>query len=116
MKYTKPQQSSVNPSRPGPTVDDSDAARQRLQTSFGKAIELLEELGAFDDIAVMYQADPLSAELGFKDDLFGMGRNILGKAFEAFPDQGPTLEVEGEKYRQVAPSTQVGTCGAIMKV
>ena len=104
MKYTQPQQSSANPSRPGPTVDDSDAARQRLQTSFGKAIELLEELGAFDDIAVMYQENPLSAELGFREDLFDMGRNMLGKAFEAFPDQGPTLEVEGEKYRQVAPS------------
>ena len=104
MKYTKPQQSSANPSRPGPTDDDSDAARQRLQTSFGKAIELLEELGAFDDIAVMYQENPLSAELGFREDLFDMGRNMLGKAFEAFPDQGPTLEVEGEKYRQVAPS------------
>ena len=104
MKDTKPQQSSANPSRPGPTVDDSDAARQRLQTSFGKAIELLEELGAFDDIAVMYQENPLSAELGFREDLFDMGRNMLGKAFEAFPDQGPTLEVEGEKYRQVVPS------------
>ena len=36
MEYTKPQQSPANPSRPGPTVDDSDAARQRLQTAFGK--------------------------------------------------------------------------------
>ena len=35
MKYTQPQQSSANPSRPGPTVDDSDAAGQRLQTAFG---------------------------------------------------------------------------------
>ena len=102
MKYTKTQQSFANPSRPGPTVDDSDAARQRLQTSFGKAIELLEELGAFDDIALMYQENPLSAELGFREDLFDMGRNMLGKSFEAFPDQGPTLEVEGDKYRQVA--------------
>ena len=104
MEYTKPQQSPANPSRPGTTVDDSDAARQRLQTAFGKAIGLLEELGAFDDIAVMYQADPLSAELGFRDDLLGMGRNMLGKAFEAFTDQGSNLEVEGKKYRKVAPS------------
>ena len=47
----------------------------------------------------MYQENPLSAELGFREDLFDMGRNMLGKAFEAFPDQGPTLEVEGEKYQ-----------------
>ena len=65
---------------------------------------MLEELGAIDDIALMYQENPLSAELGFREDLFDMGRNMLGKAFEAFTDQGPTLEVEGEKYRQVAPS------------
>ena len=104
MKYTKPQKSSANCSRPGPTVDDSDAARQRIQTALGKAFGLLDELGAFDDIAVMFQANPLSAELAFRDDLFGMGRNMLGKAFEAFTDQGPTLEVEGENYRKVAPS------------
>ena len=116
MEYTKPQQSPANPSRPGPTVDDSDAARQRLQTAFGKAIGLLEELGAIDDIAVMYQENPLSAELGFRDDLLGMGRNMLGKAFKAFTDQGSTLEVEGKKYRKVAPSngqaiTVIGSVG-----
>ena len=59
--------------------------RQRLQTSFGKAIELLEELGAFDDIAVMYQENPLSAELGFREDLFDMGRNMLGNEIHKTP-------------------------------
>ena len=53
----------------------------------GKVVGLLDELGAFDDIAVMYQANPLSAELAFSNVLFGMGRKMLGKAFEFFIDQ-----------------------------
>ena len=81
MKYTKPQQSSANPSRPGPTVDDSDAARQRLQTSFGKAIGLLEELGAFDDIAVIVSSGPTVCRVGVQRGPLWHGPQHVGQGF-----------------------------------
>ena len=34
-----------------------------------------------------------------------MCRRLLGKAYEDIEDQGPYLDVEGKKYREVAPST-----------
>ena len=69
------------------TGDDIDVVRQCVQIAMGKTIELLTDLRVIDDIAVMYQANLLTAELAFRNDLFGMDCRILGKAFEGFIDQ-----------------------------
>ena len=52
----------------------------------------------------MYRTDPLSAEIVFRDELFQMGREVLGDTFEIMDDFGPSVEVEEEKYIKL-PST-----------
>ena len=83
-----------NPNKvlPTPVVWDRQLTTATLRGNtyrplWGRLLDCWTELGAFDDIAVTHQTNPLSAELAFRNDLFGMGRNILGKAFEAFTDQ-----------------------------
>ena len=50
------------------------------------------------------RTDPLSAEIVFRDELFQMGREVLGDTFEIMDDFGPSVEVEEEKYIKL-PST-----------
>ena len=52
----------------------------------------------------MIQADPLSAEIGIRDNLFQLGRSKLSCVFESF-DFGPSVEVEGKKYTKAEPTT-----------
>ena len=66
-----------------------------------KAAQLFADLGGIDDLAVKIQADPLSAEVAFDDNLLGMGRGILSKPVEKIDDFDPSLDVEGEKYQKV---------------
>ena len=51
----------------------------------------LIDLGAVDDLAVMFQVAPLSAEFAFRDSHFGVGRRNLGKTFESTDDFGSSL-------------------------
>ena len=44
---------------------------------------------------MLFQADPLSAEIGLRDNLFHLGRSTLSGAIESF-DFGPSVEVEGK--------------------
>ena len=52
----------------------------------------------------MFQADPLSAELAFRDDHLKLGRKILKGAFESL-DYGRSVEVEGKKHTKAEPTT-----------
>ena len=56
------------------------------------------------DGAVLFQADPLSAEIGLRDNLFHLGRSTMSGAIESF-DFGPSVEVEGKKYTKAEPTT-----------
>ena len=68
----------------------------RLSVRFKGATQAFVDLGGIKHLAVMLQADPLSAELAFRDDHFKLGRKIQKGAFESL-DFGPSVEVEGEK-------------------
>ena len=52
----------------------------------------------------MFKADPLSAEIDFRGDLFQLGRTILSGTFESLDENDPSLKVE-EKYSKIAPTT-----------
>ena len=60
--------------------------------------------GGHENLAVMFQADPLSAELAFRDDHLKLGRKILKGAFESL-DYGRSVEVEGKKHTKAEPTT-----------
>jgi len=94
-----------NPGISAEASDDLSAACQRVQQALEHAGRMLVGQGLVEDLAAMFQADPLTAETVFRDEVCGMCRTIMGKAFESFYDYGASLEVEGERYRKVAPST-----------
>ena len=56
------------------------------------------------NLAVMFQAGPLSAEIAFRGVLFQLGCMILSSTFESL-DYGPSAEVEKKKYAKSAPLT-----------
>ena len=60
---------------------------------------------------MLFQADPLSAEIGLRDNLFHLGRSTLSGAIESF-DFGPSVEVEGKKVTtQVSHKGNTKKCG-----
>ena len=103
MLNIKPHERTSNPGCSAPTADMT-AAAQRVQFALGKAAQLFADLGGTDDLAEMFQEDALSAEVIFKGNLLGMGCDMLGKTFENMDKFGPSLDVEGKKYRKGALS------------
>ena len=101
----KPQDRCSTPSHSGASVDDMDAALQCVQIAFDNAAQSLADQGVIEILAKAFQANPLEAELRFKNILYSLGCKLLRGIFESFGDHGPFLEVEGKKYRKVAPST-----------
>ena len=93
-----------NPVLSAATSGDVEAARQNLINAFADVAQLLADRGVHKDVAVLFQADPLSAEIGLRDDLFHLGRSTLSGAIESF-DFGPSVEVEGKKYTKAEPTT-----------
>ena len=65
----------------------------------------MHEQGLTKHLAKLFQANPLRAETAFRDANTAMCRMLLGKVFESIDDQGQFLDVEGERYRKVAPTT-----------
>ena len=93
-----------NPVLSAATSGDEEAARQNMINAFANAAQLLADRGVHKDVAVLFQADPLSAEIGLRDNLFHLGRSTLSGAIESF-DFGPSVEVEGKKYTKAEPTT-----------
>ena len=84
---------------------DVSAVLQRVQTALDTAAQDLVEQGFTTDLAELFEADPLQAEIAFRDSNFGMCRMLLGDALARINDPESYLYVEGEKYGKVAPST-----------
>ena len=93
-----------NPVLSAATSGDVEAARQNMINAFADAAQLFADRGVHKDVAVLFQADPLSAEIGLRDNLFHLGRSTLSGAIESF-DFGPSVEVEGKKYTKAEPTT-----------
>ena len=104
MKNIKPQEGFSNPDFSAAPADDVEAARQSVLNALIDAAQFLADRGVFQNPAVMFKADPLSAEVDFKSDFFQLGRMVLSGAFESLDDYGPSLEVEGKKYTKAAPT------------
>ena len=105
MKEIEPQERCSIPSLSAAPTDDVDAALQSMYAIFDKAAQDMEEQGLTKHFAKLLQDNPLRAEFAFRDANHGICRRLLGKAYEDIEDQGPYLDVEGKKYREVAPST-----------
>ena len=101
MKNIKPQEGFSNPDFSAAPADDVEAARQSVLNALIDAAQFLADRGVFQNLAVMFKADPLSAEVDFKSDFFQLGRMVLSGAFESLDDYGPSLEVEGKKYTKL---------------
>ena len=82
--------------------------------AFADAAQLFADRGVHKDVAVLFQADPLSAEIGLRDNLFHLGRSTLSGVIESF-DFGPSVEVEGKKYTKTEPTTghAITTLGSV---
>ena len=72
--------------------------RQHIRIALEGVRQTLAAQGFTKTLAAMYRTDPLSAEIVFRDELFQMGREVLGDTFEIMDDFGPSVEVEEEKY------------------
>ena len=89
---------------PAVVVDDETVMRQHIRIALEGVRQTLAAQGFTKTLAAMYRTDPLSAEIVFRDELFQMGREVLGDTFEIMDDFGPSVEVEEEKYIKL-PST-----------
>ena len=105
MQKPEPRDCFPNAGLSAAPAADVSAVLQRVQTALDNPAQDLIEQGFTTDLAELFEADPLQAEIAFRDSNFGMCRMLLGDAFERINDPGPYLYVEGEKYGKVAPST-----------
>ena len=93
MQDINPQDGFPNPDFPTATSDDVEAARQSVLNAFNDVAQIFADRGVMKNLAVMFQADPLFAEIAFRGDFLQLGRTILSGALESF-DYGPFVEVE----------------------
>ena len=108
MQDIKPQEVFANldfQAAPGNDVED---ARQCVRHALSCAVQAFADQDGSKNLAVLFQADPLSAEIEFKDCFLQLGCTMLSGAFESF-DHGPSVEVEGIKYTKTAPTTGQAT-------
>ena len=104
MQDIKPQEVFANLDFQAAPGNDVEAARQCVWHALNCAAQAFADQGGLKNLAVLFQADPLSAEIAFRGDFFQLGRTILSGDFESF-DYGPFVEVEGKKYTKAAPTT-----------
>ena len=104
MQDINPQDGFPNPGFPTATSDDVEAARQSVVNALNDVAQIFADRGVMKNLAVMFQSDPLSAEITFSGDFLQLGRTILSGTFESL-DYGPSVEVEGKKYTKAAPTT-----------
>ena len=97
MLNVRPEERFINPSFPETTSDAVSVAQHRVHQAIVQISQVLEDQGVVEDLAVMFQADPLAAETAFRDEVCGMGRTLIGKAIENFQDFGSSLEIEGKR-------------------
>ena len=100
----KPQKVFTNLDFQAVPGNDVEAARQCVQHALNCAAQAFADQGGSKNLAVLFQADPLSAEIEFKDHFLQTGCTMLSGAFESF-DYGPFVEVEGKKCTKAAPTT-----------
>jgi len=89
---------------PATAHDDLSAADQMVQKAFEQINEVLSDQAVVEGLSLMFQADPLEAENRFSNLVGSSCRKVLGNVFENLPDYGRSLEVEGKRYRKVAPT------------
>ena len=70
MQDINPQDGFPNPDFPTATSDEVEAARQSVLNAFNDVAQIFAGRGVMKNLAVMFQADPLSAEVAFRDDFF----------------------------------------------
>ena len=104
MQDIKPQEFFANLDFQAAPDNDVEAARQCVQHALNCAAKAFADQDGSKNLAVLFQADPLSAEIEFKDCFLQTGCTMLSGAFESF-DHGPSVEVEGIKYTKAAPTT-----------
>ena len=104
MQDIKPQEVFANLDLQAAPGNDVEAARQCVRHALNCAAQAFADQGGLKNLAVLFQADSLSAEIEFKDQFLQTGCTMLGGAFESF-DYGPSVEVEGRKYTKAAPIT-----------
>ena len=94
MQDIKPQEVFANLDFQAAPGNDVEAARQCVRHALNCAAQAFADQGGSKNLAVLFQADSLSAEIEFKDQFLQTGCTMLGGAFESF-DHGPSVEVEG---------------------
>ena len=77
----KPQDRCSTASHSGASVDDMDAALQCVQIAFDNAAQSLADQGVIEILAKAFQANPLEAELRFKNILYSLGCKLLRGIF-----------------------------------
>ena len=98
MQSKKPQERFSNSDSPAATADDFDAARQRVQSAFEEATKSLIDQGVPEKLATMFQANPLSAETAFSNNIMKLFGEKLSNPLEGITaDFDPSLKVEKEK-------------------
>ena len=104
MQDIKPHEVFANLDFQAAPGNDVEVARQCVRHALNCAAQAFADQGGSKNLAVLFQADSLSAEIEFKDQFLQTGCTMLGGAFESF-DYGPSVEVEGRKYTKAAPTT-----------
>ena len=104
MQDIKPQEVFANLDFQATPGNDVEAARQCVQHALNCAAQTFADQDGSKNLAVLFQADSLSAEIEFKDHFLQTGCTMLSGAFESL-DYGPSVEVEGRKHTKAAPTT-----------
>ena len=76
MLNVRPEERFFNPSFPETTSDAVSVAQHRVHQAIVQIGQVLEDQGVVEDLAVMFQADPLAAETAFRDEVCSMGRTF----------------------------------------
>ena len=84
MQDIKPQEVFANLDFQAAPGNDVEAARQCVWHALNCVAQAFADQGGLKNLAVLFQADPLSAEIAFRGDFFHLGRTILSGAFESF--------------------------------
>ena len=68
------------------------------------AAQAFADQDGLKNLTILFQADPLTTEIEFKDYFLQTGCTMLSSAFESL-DHGPSVEVKGRKHTKAAPTT-----------
>ena len=95
MLNVKPEEQLSNPGFPTAASDELSAACQRVQQAVEYVGQMLADQGLVEDLAVMFQADPLTAETAFRDEVCGMCRTIWARLLKASTIMGRVWKFKG---------------------